>query len=116
MQGTGRSVERFVEDTRMAGRRPRSRGAFDCPQCGERVPAGRRSCPACGADERTGWSEEAELYGADEPTGYADDEFDYEQFVEEEFGRPAPRTLGMPRWLFYLLLLAALATMVFLAI
>ena len=27
--------------------------------CGAPVPAGARACPECGADERTGWDEEA---------------------------------------------------------
>lgn len=39
----------------------------DCPSCGEAVPAGARACPYCGADERTGWSEETYLDGVDLP-------------------------------------------------
>lgn len=34
------------------------RAAFDCPVCGERVPAGAKVCRECGSDERTGWSED----------------------------------------------------------
>ena len=30
-----------------------------CPVCGEDVPRGARACPGCGADERSGWNEEA---------------------------------------------------------
>jgi hypothetical protein len=39
----------------------------DCPNCGESVPAGVSACPHCGADERTGWSEETYLDGVDLP-------------------------------------------------
>lgn len=40
----------------------------ECPVCGEDVPAGAKSCPGCGADERTGWNEEEARYdGLDLP-------------------------------------------------
>jgi len=39
----------------------------DCPNCGEPVPAGAAACPHCGADERTGWSDETYLDGVDLP-------------------------------------------------
>jgi len=39
----------------------------DCPNCGEPVPAGAEACPHCGADERTGWSEETYLDGVELP-------------------------------------------------
>ena len=34
-----------------------------CAQCGVPIPRGARACPACGADERTGWRE-ASAYDA----------------------------------------------------
>ena len=34
----------------------------DCPVCGAAVPRGARACPECGADERSGWDEEATRY------------------------------------------------------
>tara|TARA_R110002094_G_scaffold105655_1_gene104345 strand:+ start:129 stop:389 length:261 start_codon:yes stop_codon:yes gene_type:complete len=40
----------------------------ECPVCGEEVPRGAKACPGCGADERTGWNEEATRYdGLDLP-------------------------------------------------
>jgi len=61
---------------------------FDCPVCGAEVPAGSKSCPECGACEKSGWS------GDD---GLDDDEFDYDRFVAEEFGKGAPKK-GAQRW------------------
>lgn len=41
----------------------------NCPVCGEDVPRGAAACPGCGADERTGWNEEATRYdGLDLPS------------------------------------------------
>jgi hypothetical protein len=46
----------------------------ECPVCGETVPPGARACPGCGADERSGWNEEATRYdGIDLPDGAYDD-------------------------------------------
>jgi predicted amidophosphoribosyltransferase len=53
-----------------------------CPNCGAEVPPKARACPECGADEKTGWSERA----AAQRLGLPDDEFDYDEFVKEEFG------------------------------
>lgn len=52
-----------------------------CPNCGAEVPPKARACPECGADEQTGWSERA----AAQRLGLPDDEFDYDEFVKEEF-------------------------------
>ncbi len=46
-----------------------------------------RNCPQCGSDDRTGWSDEAAYGTEDLPSGYGgDDDFDYDAFVEREFG------------------------------
>ena len=70
---------------------------FVCPHCGAEVRAGARSCPECGSDDQTGWAEDANAAGVDLPTGYGgDDEFDYDEFVQREFGGPSrlsPRRL-----------------------
>ncbi|MEM8875606.1 MAG: zinc-ribbon domain-containing protein [Planctomycetota bacterium] len=44
-----------------------SNRAFDCPHCGEEVPANAAACPACGSDEQTGWSEDTIYDGLDLP-------------------------------------------------
>ena len=66
-----------------------------CPNCGARLTADCTVCPECGSCEETGWSERAryEAMGVDpEP-----DEFDYESFVEREFGggTERPRRRGI---------------------
>jgi len=56
----------------------------ECPNCGAEVPPRSRSCPECGADETTGWNDDATAQRLGIPT----EGFDYEAFVEEEFGKP----------------------------
>jgi len=46
------------------------------------VPDEARACPECGSDEQTGWSDRAQA----QRLGLPDDEFDYDEFVKEEFG------------------------------
>lgn len=53
-----------------------------CPNCGALVPDDAASCPECGADERTGWNDRATSQRLDLP----DDDFDYSEFIENEFG------------------------------
>lgn len=69
-----------------------------CPVCGEDVPRNARACPGCGADERTGWNEEATRYdGLDLPA--------------DAFGEPPARPQPDRRLLWFavaILLLAAL--------
>src|SRR5208283_3984588 len=68
----------------------------NCPNCGAEVPAGAKACPACGADERTGWSEEAYVGGLNLP----DETFDYDEFVDREFGKKKvlPRGISWFWW------------------
>jgi hypothetical protein len=70
----------------------RAKETFPCPACGEPVPAGRPSCAACGADERTGWGRDDEEEVAQEldlPRPDVDDE-EYADFVASEFGGERP--------------------------
>ncbi len=58
-----------------------------CPVCGEAVPRDARACPGCGADERSGWNEDAAAYdGLDLPdAAYADEAS--EQAARRRHGR-----------------------------
>jgi hypothetical protein len=84
-----------------------------CPECGAMVPAQAKACPECGADEETGWSERAQA----QRLGLPDDEFDYDQFVQEEFAdetkqrleRLKPRGVRWLWWLVAVLLLSGIA-------
>jgi len=54
-----------------------------CPVCGQDVPRHALACPHCGADHKSGWDEETtSLDGVDLPG----ENFNYDQFVEREFG------------------------------
>ena len=65
---------------------------FRCPHCGAKVRRGALACPKCGSDDETGWSENADQWQADIPAGYADDDdFDYDEFVADEFPQHATR-------------------------
>lgn len=75
-----------------------------CPVCGEDVPRGAVACPECGADHNSGWAEEAGSYDA---LGLPDDGFNYEEFVEQEFGSsPKPAGLKAIWWITAVLVLA----------
>lgn len=50
------------------------------------MPRGALACPECGADERTGWNDRADSQRTADRLGIPDDEFDYDEFVKEEFG------------------------------
>jgi uncharacterized membrane protein YvbJ len=82
-----------------------------CPNCGADVPRDAKACPECGSDEKTGWSDEART----SELGLPDEEFNYDEFVKEEFGtgRSKPRGVGW-FWWFIALLLAMLLLFLFL--
>jgi hypothetical protein len=83
---------------------------FDCPVCGAEVPGGSKSCPGCGACEKSGWSGNTGEDGLNLP----DDEFDYVKFIGEEFGHGAPKK-GIQRFwpIVALVLFIALALLIF---
>ena len=63
----------------------------ECPVCGEDVPRGAAACPGCGADERTGWDEDATRHdGLDLPD---------EAFADEHTERAARTKHGAGLWL-----------------
>jgi hypothetical protein len=80
-----------------------------CPNCGAEVPRKARACPECGADEATGWSEEARASGLDLP----DENFDYDDFVKREFGEKSPVPRGVAWYWWVVALALAVAFIVF---
>lgn len=58
----------------------------NCPHCGADVPANAQACPECGSTDETGWSEEAYVG----QLGIPDEDFDYEDYVQREFGKKQP--------------------------
>jgi zinc-ribbon domain len=71
-----------------------------CPNCGTDVPRNAKACPECGADDNTGWSDDA--YASS--LGLPDEEFDHDEFVKEEFGSGAGKPRGIS-WLWWLVAL-----------
>ena len=108
----------------MIGTRRRFRPAFPiinhkspvppsiCPNCGATVPPKARACPECGSDDETGWSADARESN-ELDLGIPDEDFDYEKFVEREFGgkKPKPRSLAWIWWIVAFLLLAGVLLM-----
>lgn len=53
---------------------------FVCPHCGADVPQNAKSCPSCGSDENTGWSEFTYMDEIQAP-----DENEYMDILNNEF-------------------------------
>lgn len=82
----------------------------ECPVCGATVPRGAKACPECGADERSGWNEDATRYdGLDLP----DSAFEHERAPSHSPRRHPSNRLS---WLWWLVGLALIAALVFQAI
>lgn len=81
-----------------------------CPNCGAEVPRRARACPGCGADEQTGWAEEAR-HATSADLGLPEEDFDYDEFVKREFAAPSPRPPGLA-WVWWLTGLALLLAIV----
>lgn len=82
-----------------------------CPNCGANVPPNAKACLECGSDETTGWSETAYASGL----GLPEEEFDYNEFVRDEFGRAHAKPQGFS-WIWWVtgLILAGLLLLLFL--
>ncbi len=83
-----------------------------CPNCGADLPKNARACPECGSDEKTGWSEVAAVSSLDLP----DEEFDYQEFVKNEFGEQRkikPRGLHWFWWVVGVILLTGILYWIF---
>ena len=80
---------------RMAYLNSRPRTPEVCPVCGESVPPRALACRECGADHNSGWRLDAgDVDGLDLP----DEDFDYDAFVEREFGAGRARSGMHPVW------------------
>ena len=79
-----------------------------CPNCGAIVPRNAKACPGCGADEKTGWSDSAYA----DNLGIPDENFNYENFVREEFGSRSPKPRGI-HWVWWLTALLLVALFLF---
>lgn len=75
-----------------------------CPNCGADVPPNAKACPECGSCEETGWSEKAETDGL----GLPDDEFNYDEFVKNEFSGQSPKPRGIS-WFWWVIAIVAIA-------
>ena len=80
-----------------------------CPNCGADVPHNAKACPECGSDETTGWSEDARIGGLDLP----DDNFNYDEFVKQEFGgERKPRGISWLWWIVAVVLILLFAFLI----
>lgn len=77
-----------------------------CPVCGEDVPPTALACPECGADHNSGWREDAATYDGVN----VEDDFDYEEFTQREFGSSVKPTGIRPVW--WITAIVALALMI----
>ena len=74
-----------------------------CPVCGEDVPRTALACPECGADHASGWREDAETYDA---VDLPDEDFNYEEFVKQEFGSSRRSAIKTVWWITAILVVA----------
>lgn len=82
-----------------------------CPNCGVDVPRNAKACPGCGADENSGWAEDAQQATATD-LGLPEEDFDYDEFTKREFGKPSPKPQGL-HWVWWLAGIAVLAAIFF---
>jgi uncharacterized membrane protein YvbJ len=72
-----------------------------CPNCGADVPRNAKACPECGSDESTGWSDDAQVQNL----GLPNEEFNYDEFTQREFGKPKKSPRQMLWWVVAVVLL-----------
>jgi hypothetical protein len=82
-----------------------------CPNCGAEVPPKAKACPECGACDETGWSEGAEAQSAD--LGIPEESFNYDDFVQREFGAKKVLPYGVG-WFLWIVSLVVVGTLVWL--
>ncbi len=65
---------------------------FSCPNCGAEVKPKALSCKNCGSDSQTGWS-------LNSNEGLLEEEFDYGDSLEKEFGIEKVSKKKLPNWI-----------------
>ena len=73
----------------------------ECANCGAAIPPTARACPACGADERTGWRETSLYDGLDLPD------------ATDEDGAKKPRRAGLAWYWVVTAIAAVVAALLF---
>ena len=92
----------------MANRKHQPDDWFACNNCGAEVSARAKACPECGADDETGWRD---AYDTSHSVPGVDDDFDYDEFLENEFGeksRVKPKNMSWWVWGSAILVIIAL--------
>jgi uncharacterized membrane protein YvbJ len=75
-----------------------------CPHCGAELRKNAKFCPECGSSDSDGWRDEEE--------GHADDEsFDYDEFVERNYGSTAANLSTPLHWRFVAIVLLIVFTL-----
>ena len=77
----------------------------ECAHCGSAIPRGARACPACGADERTGWREVSIYDDLDLPDSAYDDD-------TSAVNEPSRRGVNGLKWYWYCVAALLLALVV----
>ena len=78
-----------------------------CPVCGAEVSPDALACPGCGADHETGWHEDYNSFIS--TPDIPGDDFDYEEFVKDEFDTsPLPRGVKPIWWITAIIVIAAM--------
>lgn len=60
-----------------------------CPHCGAEIRSDARFCRHCGSSDEDGWRDEEDV---------GDEEFDYDQYVADNFPSSNYRTGTKPLW------------------
>ena len=82
---------------------------YPCPHCGNDIVAGVPFCRHCGASDDSGWDDSEE--GLAEGEFASEDEFDYDEFIANEFPDQSKRPVDWKKLVIWFLLIAfALST------
>jgi hypothetical protein len=57
-----------------------------CPSCGVTLSPNAKACPKCGAKKKTHSWEQDDSYDGLDFSGTPEDDFDYNEFIQSEFG------------------------------